>query len=122
MGRSTTRAVASGVTSRGANPVPPVVRTRAAVPASSRSASSMSSSLVGDDAPRGDVEPRAGEALGEEVPAQILTGARDDAVRDGQDGRPHVSSRCQSPLFPPDFSISTTCSIDEFGSSPFVMS
>ena len=82
----------------------------------------MSSSLVGDGAPRGDFEAGAGEALGEEVAAQILTGARDDAVRDGQDSRPHVSSRYQSPLFPPDFSISTTCSIDEFGSSPFVMS
>ena len=38
VGRSTTSAVASGVTSRGAKPVPPVVTTRSAPAARSRSA------------------------------------------------------------------------------------
>ena len=78
--------------------------------------------LVGDGAAPGEVEPGARQALGEEIAAQILAGAGGHAVGDGEDGSPHSPSRRHSPLFPPDFSTSTISSIEEFGSSPFVMS
>jgi len=78
--------------------------------------------LVGHGAPLGEVEPRGDEPVREEITAQILAGAGRNAVGHRQDGSPHGASRRQSPLFPPDFSTSLMCSIEEFGSSPFVMS
>ena len=120
--RSTTRAVASGVTSRGAKPVPPVVSTRsaAAEQPAQRLLDRVGSSGTVRRAARSN--PAAAQPLREEIAAQVLAGAGSDAVGDRQDGGPHAASRRQSPLFPPDFSTSRMCSIEEFGSSPFVMS
>jgi WD40 repeat protein len=78
--------------------------------------------VVGNSSPIRDIEAGAGEALGQEVAAQVLARPGRDAVGHREDRRPHPSSRRQSPLFPPDFSTSRICSIEDVASSPFVMS
>ena len=100
--RSITMRVPSGVWSRGANPVPPVVTIRPANP------SVISDSAVGDgvgavlgDVVGDDVEPGSGELVDERRAAGVLARAGDDTVADREDlglqrCRPHGDARSPS--------------------------
>ena len=102
--RSSTVRVASGVTSRGANPVPPVVSTsNAPASASSAIAPAIVVGVVRNDAAL-DVEPLAREELLEHVAARVLANAGVHAVGDGEHGGLHAGSFV--------FSTSRTSSID----------
>ncbi len=85
-----TSRVASGVTSRGANPVPPVVSTSDALAASSSIAAADVGGLVRDDTPL-DLEAVLLQELVEDVPAAVLALARMNAVGDGEDGGLHAA-------------------------------
>ena len=89
--RSSTLAVASGVTSRGPSPVPPVVRTSLASPASSSIASAIASRSSGTTR-RTTSKPSAAQQLLEQVAARVLALAHVDAVGDRQHRRLHAGS------------------------------
>ena len=89
--RSITERVASGVTSRGATPVPPVVSTTAAVLGELGDRGRDLGRLVRHDAPL-DLVPVRLEQLRQEVAARILSRTCDDPVRHGQNSRLHASS------------------------------
>ena len=78
--RSSTGRVASGVTSRGVNPVPPVVSTSELRAGQVDDRVRDLVGLVRDDAPL-DVESLAREQLGERVAAPVLARARDGRRR-----------------------------------------
>ena len=86
--RSSTVRVASGVTSRGAIPVPPVVSTSAARAGELLDRRGDLARLVGDDAPR-DVVPVGSEQLRERVAARVLGLAARHAVGHGEHRRVH---------------------------------
>ena len=90
--RSMTCRVPSGVWSRGANPVPPVVTTRPAKPSVSsvRAAATAAAPSVGD-AVLDDLEPGRGQLLDERPTAGVVAGAVGHAVADRQHlGPQHV--------------------------------
>ena len=111
--RSSTERVASGVTSRAASPVPPVVRTRSASSASSAIAAAICSRLVGHEPALDLVAVRPQELL-EGVAASVLRLAPRDTVGDGQHRCPQTSTLV--------FSISVTSVITIPLSIAFAMS
>ena len=79
------------MTSRGATPVPPVVSTSAASSASCGDRRRDLGGLVGHDSAL-DLVAVGGEQLLEHVAALVLARARDDTVRNRQNGRLHAST------------------------------
>ena len=85
--RSATSSVASGVTSRAARPVPPVVRMRSMPPPShhARSVAAMRVALVGDDLVAGDFPTDSHEQLADGGAARVVAFAAAARVADGED-------------------------------------
>ena len=122
LSRSSAARAASGVTSRGANPVPPVESDDVGhvLVAQAREARGDLLALVGQDAAPGDLVARGREPLREHGARAILARTVVHAVGDREHGDPH--GRTQWPDLPPSFSSSTTDSICPVASIPFVMS
>ena len=99
--------VASGVTSRGAKPVPPVVSTtwaRAGELPQRPAIAPRSSGTIR----RSTSYPASGKQRRQHLAARILAHAGGDAVRDGEDGRPHSAT---SLVFSSSLTSSTTISL-----------
>ena len=89
--RSSTDCVASGVTSRSARPVPPVVSTSSAPRGELDDRPRDLVLLVGHE-PAQDGEPVGAQELLERGAASVLGFAARDPVGDREDGRPHARS------------------------------
>jgi hypothetical protein len=123
--RSITARVASGVTSRGATPVPPVVSTSAAVDVAPLAQPLLDlCPLVGDDLTRRDLTAdRARELLerGRRSRRNRQSGGPRRADREDRDA--HQLVLFEAPVVrPPVFSSNVTCSIVTPRSSPLTMS
>ena len=95
--RSSTARVPSGVWSRGAKPVPPVVTTRPAKSwHSSRNAAATPVCAVGDDAAVDDLEAGGQQPLDQRGAGLVLTRPRHHTVGDGEHLRPRGQPRRRS--------------------------
>ncbi len=112
--RSMNASVASGVTSRGAKPVPPVVST-SNTPSSRELAQNALDrvGLVGHD-PTLRIESVGAQERLQNIAARVIALAGMNAVRNGDDGRPHTGSF--------DFSTSVTSPMTIPLSTAFAMS
>ena len=120
--RSITSRVASGVTSLGASPVPPVVAI-SSQPASSavfRSQLGDQLAIVGQDLADRDLAAGLGEQLGERGPPD--SSSPSPSAFEVETVSTAAFTGCQSPLRPPDFSSSRTDAISTPRSIPLTMS
>ena len=122
LSRSSIARAASGVTSRGAKPVPPVESTTSAdvLVAQPREARGDLVALVGQHTAPHDLVTRAAASAGQHLARTVLARPVVHAVGDREHGDPH--GRTQWPDLPPSFSSSATDSICPLASMPFVMS
>ena len=102
--------VASGVTSRGVNPVPPVVRTSRFCPGEVDDRRCDRVRVILHDAPL-DLEPLRGQELRQRVATQILPRAVMNAVRDGEHGGLHTGSLVFSTSVTPEIVIALSIAL-----------